>query len=170
MITIKTANSSYRIAPITDDDLEAILEVYRQCEDFLALGPVSTASKEMVITDIENADNDGALYCGIYTVDRKMVGVVEYIACGYLENPEYACLCLLMIAVPFRSMGIGQAVVRAVEKEICKHPEITKIYSGVQVNHPDGIRFWQRNGYKISGGPTLMPDHTTVFELQKDIK
>ncbi len=37
------------IHPIAQDDLHAILEVYEQCEDFLALCQLPDASIEMVL-------------------------------------------------------------------------------------------------------------------------
>jgi hypothetical protein len=74
-----------------------------------------------------------------------------------------------MIALPFRRRGIGKAVVNAVESEIRKDSRITAIFSGVQVNNPPAIQFWQKNGYKIISGPELMPDQTTVFGLRKDL-
>ena len=55
------------------------------------------------------------------------------------------------------------------EAEIRKDDRITTIESGVQVNNPNAIRFWQRRGYRIISGPTLMPDQTTVFALRKDL-
>jgi ribosomal protein S18 acetylase RimI-like enzyme len=60
-------------------------------------------------------------------------------------------------------------VVEAVEKEIRKEPGITVIHSGVQVNNPQAIKFWQRRGYRIVSGPKLHPDQTTAFDLRKDL-
>jgi hypothetical protein len=59
--------------------------------------------------------------------------------------------------------------VAAIEAEIRKDTHIHTIFSGVQVNNPQAIQFWQRQGYQIISGPTLMPDQTTVFGLRKDL-
>jgi ribosomal protein S18 acetylase RimI-like enzyme len=166
-MTIIIRDLALEIRSITQDDLCAILHVYRQCEDFLALGPVSTASMEMVLQDLNLSEREGGNFCGIYTPDGKMIGIVDYVASNFEGNPQTAFLSLLMIAAPFRKQGVGQAVVDAVEAEIRKNPRITTIRSGVQVNNPQAIRFWQRNGYRIISGPELMPDQTTVFGLQK---
>ena len=48
-----------KIRPIAEDDLEAILAVYRQCEDFLALGPQPQASPEMVAADMRQSQAEG---------------------------------------------------------------------------------------------------------------
>jgi len=161
-------NDSLEIRPITQDELEAVLEVYELCEDFLALGPVAKASMQMVAKDIEVSQNEGSRFCGIYG-DGKMIGVVDYARSGYESEPRHACIVLLMIAETSRGQGIGRAAVEAVEADIRRNPEVTAILSGVQVNNPQAIQFWRRNGYRITGGPELMPDQTVVFHLRKDI-
>jgi len=44
MITVDFRDNFLEIRPVTLDDLDAVLEVYQLCEDFLALGPVATVS------------------------------------------------------------------------------------------------------------------------------
>jgi ribosomal protein S18 acetylase RimI-like enzyme len=153
MISVKIRDKFLGIRPVTQDNLDAVLEVYHQCEDFLALGPVATASMEMVLKDIEISNNEGGTFCGIFTADGKMIGVVDYVLNNYQGNPQTAFLSLLMIASPFRDQGIGKAVVDTVENEIKKDAWVTVIFSGVQVNNPQAIRFWQRNGYRIVSEP-----------------
>jgi len=170
MITVNVRDSFLEIRPVSQDDLDAILEVYQQCEDFLALGPIATASTEMVLKDIEISKNEGGIFCGIYTPGGKMTGVVDYVPNNYQGNPQTAFLSLLMIATPFRNQGIGKAVVDAVENEIKKDAQVTTILSGVQVNNPQAIRFWLRNDYRIVSEPKLYPDQTTAVDLQKDIQ
>ena len=169
MTTILIPNHNLEIRPIRQDDVEAILDVYRQSEDFLALGPVSTASVEMVLKDLEISQSEGGIFCGIYRVDGKMVGVVDYVPNNFEGSLQAAYLSLLMIAAPFRKQGIGQAILEAIEKEIKKDPRIRTIRAGVQVNNPQAVWFWQKNGYQIVSGPKLMPDQTTVFDLRKDL-
>lgn len=159
---------SLEIHPIIIEDLDAVLEVYRQCEDFLALGPVPTASMEMVLKDIEISRAEGGIFCGIYTSDEKMIGIIDYVPNNYHGESNAAYLALLMIAASNRKQGIGKAVVAAVEDEIRKDKKVNTIYSGVQVNNPQAIRFWQRNGYRIVSEPKLYPDQTTAVDLQKD--
>lgn len=158
------------IRPITQEDLAAVLEVYRQCEDFLALGPVATASMEMVLTDLEISKDEHGIFCGIFASDGKMIGILDYVPGNYQDDPQAAYLSLLMIGTPYRSLGLGQAVVVALENEIRKDATIIKILAGVQVNNPQAVKFWQRMGFRIVGGPKLMPDSTTVFDLCKDLK
>ena len=167
-IKIQLREISLEIHPVIQADLDAILHVYKQCEDFLALGPVPVASMEMVLKDIEVSESEGGIYCGMYKADGEMIGVLDYVPSHYKGDPSQAFLELLMIATPYRIRGIGRAVVDAFEKEIRKDENVRAILSGVQVNNPDAVRFWQRNGYRIISGPTLLPDQTTTFGLRKD--
>jgi len=167
-MTIVNRDKSIEIHAITQDDLEAALAVYQQCEDFLALGPVSAASMDMVLKDMEISQRKGGVFCGIYTADQKMIGIVDYIPSNFEGDPHTAFLSLLMIAVPFRKQGIGKAVVEAVENEIRKDAQVRAILTGVQVNNPEAVQFWQKNGYRIVGEPELRPDQTTTFVLRKD--
>lgn len=170
MKPIQDSKGSFSIRPITQEDLGAILEVYRQCEDFLSLGPVATASMEMVQRDIELSQSQGGSFNGIFDAENTMIGVVDFVLKDFEGDPQAAYLSLLMIAKPYRSLGFGKAVAEAVENEIRKEPKVTKIIAGVQVNNPNALRFWQRQGYQVTSGPERMPDQTTVYHLCKDLK
>lgn len=169
MTFMEIRDHALEIRLIPETELDAVLDVYRQCEDFLSLGPVSTASMEMVRADFELSRQQGGIFCGIYRLDGTLVGIVDYVPCNFEGDPHSASLSLLMIGKAFRSRGIGAAVVAAIEAEIRKDTQIHTIFSGVQVNNPQAIQFWQRQGYRIISGPTLMPDQTTVFGLRKDL-
>ena len=155
--------------PISHDELDDVLNVYRQCEDFLALGPVPTASMDMVEKDVELSRSQGGIFCGICNGDGEMIGVLDFVPGGYEGDASHAFLELLMIAAPFRSRGIGQAVVEALESETRKDPSVRTISAGVQANNPQAIKFWQRNGYRIVSGPQRMPDQTIAYGLRKDL-
>ncbi|MFC2035818.1 hypothetical protein ACFLUJ_06835 [Chloroflexota bacterium] len=58
----------------------------------------------------------------------------------------------------------------SIETEIGKESCVKMILSAVQVNNPSGLRFWQKNGYRIMGEPELQSDLTTVFHLRKDLQ
>ncbi len=169
MITIQAGGDAFDIHPISSNELDDVLRVYQQCEDFLALGPVSTASMEMVRTDLEISRKEGGIFCGIYKADGEMIGIIDYVPSFYLQNPCHAFLELLMIAAPYRKQGVGKAIVEAIENEIRKDAKVNTIFSGVQVNNPQAIRFWLRNGYRIVSEPKLHPDQTTAVDLRKDL-
>lgn len=166
---IRLSNPSLEIRPITQADLSAVLEVYRQCEDFLALGAVPVASPDMVLADVAHSQAQGGVFCGIFTAAGQMIGVLDYVPGGYRGQPEAASLELLMIAAPFRNQGIGAAVVAAFEQEIRTDPQVSAILAGVQVNNPLAVKFWQRHAYRIASEPKLYPDQTTAVDLRKDL-
>ena len=168
-MNISLRDLSLEIRPIAQDDLGAVLDVYKQCEDFLALGPVPTASMDMVLKDIELSKAEGGIFCGIFTAGGRMIGVIDYVPRDYRGQPDTAFLALLMIALPFRKQGIGRAVVEAFENEVRKDPKVSTIFSGVQVNNPQAVQFWQRNGYRIVSEPKLYPDQSIAVDLQKDL-
>ncbi len=104
-----THDNRFHIRPITADELDAVLEVYRQCEDFLALGPVPVASTAMVLQDIEISRREGGIFCGIYdAANGKMIGVVDYVPHGFEGDPHLAHLSLLMMLRPSASGEWGK--------------------------------------------------------------
>ena len=155
---------------IKRSDLMEVLEVYRQCEDFLELGPVPQASLEMVERDFNGSQNAGGLFCGIYDEHKKMIGIVDYLPGGFQGNPANAFIELLMIARTHRNHGLGRQVLSWVENEIAKNPIILAILLGVQVNNPNGQRFWKRCGYEVIGGPELQPDQTISYLMRKTLE
>lgn len=165
--------NGYCLCPVAaenETDLQAVLEVYRQCEDFLALGPVARASMTMVRADLALSRKEGGTFYGIYHPDSDvMVGIVDFVTAGFEGSQHLAFLSLLMIAAPYRGRGLGAEVVEAVEAEIRRDGRARAIESGVQVNNPGAIRFWQRMGYAITSGPQDFPDGTTAYRLLKNL-
>jgi ribosomal protein S18 acetylase RimI-like enzyme len=161
----------FTIRPVNENgEAGAILEVYRQCEDFLALGPVAQASMQMVQVDLAHSRDEGGVFCGIYAhPDGQMMGIVDFMQAGFNGEPELAFISLLMIAAPHRSQGLGAAVVTLVEGWIRVAGKATAIEAGVQVNNPQAIRFWERMGYKIVSGPIEYADGTTAYRLWRSL-
>ena len=124
---------------------------------------------EMVFTDLDISRQYGGCFCGIFNPDDHLFGVVDFVPRGFEGKADTAFLSLLMIALQYRNQGIGIETVRLVEAEIKKNTCISEIRSGVQVNNPQAIQFWQKNGYKIVSGPELLPDTTTAFQLSKKL-
>lgn len=164
------------LAPIhSAAEIAQALEVYRQCEDFLALGPVPHASLEMVLADLALSREMGGLFCGIFArPGGEMLGVVDYVPGEYHGEAGLGYISLLMIARPHRASGLGSAVVAAVEADMHayamrQHAPLCAVECGTQVNNPGGLRFWQRHGFRIISGPELMTDGTTVYALRKEL-
>ena len=139
--------------------------VYQQCEDFLALGPVARASREMVDQDLEISRQENGIYCVIQVPSGELVGVVDYIPHGFQGSNEQAFLSLLMIAQPSRGMGLGKHVVSWVEDRIRHNPMVKTIFLGVQTNNRPGLAFWQHCDYRILSGPHQQKDQTITYLL-----
>ena len=146
----------------------AVLTVYRQCEDFLALGPEPRASMGMVVADMETSSRDRGVFCGIYKRDGEVIGVVDYVPDGVEGQRDVTFVSLLMIAKPFRGLGYGSAIVKLLERQ-SNDRRASSIRTSVQVNNPEAMAFWQHRGYGIIGVPERRPDRTTVFRLEKTL-
>lgn len=158
----------FTIQKIDRKYINQVYGIYKKCEDFLSLGPVSVASKQMVLDDFKISENECGIYCGIF-IHGIMIGIVDFVLSGFEGNPSHAYISLLMISIDYRSKGIGKDVVKAIEKEILKNITIKAILAGVQTNNKNAIKFWENNGYKIVSVPQVMADMTIIFRLQKDI-
>jgi ribosomal protein S18 acetylase RimI-like enzyme len=162
-------DNSLEIRPIIEKDLEEVLEVYQQSEDFLALGPEPRASMAMVLQDIEVSRHENGVFCGVYTSDGKMIGVVDFIPADFKGMVHAGFISLLMIVAPLRNQGIGTRILELVEDRIMKIGQVSEIHTAVQLNNPAALRFWRRNNYCAFGDPELRPDQTLVSYLRKDL-
>jgi len=160
----------FRISAIHEEELSQALEVYSQCEDFLALGPEPKASEKMVRADFEHSKEENGLYCGVFAVNESIVGIVDFIPHSFSGSSENAFITLVMIAGPYRNKGLGTKIVKAVEKFIANYPQNRAILSAVQTNNGKAVKFWTTLGYRIVGEPESRPDNTVVFNLRKDLQ
>lgn len=158
------------IRPITEDDLPAILDVYIQCQDFLALGPNPLASLEMVREDILHSQRVSGRYCVVSDPAGKLIGVVDYLPSSFECHLHQAFISLLMISAPYRRRGLGRQVLAQIEAEIRTGRQVNVILTSVQINNPGALNFWQEQGYQIIGGSELQPDSTLTYRLQKNIE
>ena len=153
------------IRPISKNDLNSTLQVYRQAEDFLSLGPVSTASMRMVVADIAHSRAHKGFFCGIWDRSGIQIGILDF----SLGEGRDATLWLLMISRPYRNLGFGSAILQNLESYLNRKHGIEEIHSGVQVNNEGGIAFWKKKGFVISNTPRDMGDGTVAFDMTKRI-
>lgn len=163
-------NPAINFRPLGEAHLGEILAVYHQCQDFLALGPQPYASLAMVQQDLEHSRQEGGCFCGIFEVGDQMVGVMDYLPAGFQRDPRRAFVSLLMVAAPYRRRGIGGRALQQLESELHLDGQITWIYTAVQVNNPQALKFWVANGYQVVNGPTLQADTTVTYLLKKELK
>jgi ribosomal protein S18 acetylase RimI-like enzyme len=156
-----------QIRPYVEADIPFILEVYRQNEDFLSLGPVPTASLKMVRDDITQSKKENSLFCVISHKQSGIIGVMDF--APQRGDPGTSFLALLMIAASYRRMGYGKSIMAAFEKFLLITYKSKVLKAGVMVNNPLAIKFWKRMGFSISPTPEPLPDKTTVFRMTKTI-
>ena len=159
-----------KLSPLTEADIEAVFEIYRQCQEFLALGPQPEASREMVLRAVQDSDSKHGVYYGIYLLSSDMVGVLDMLPLEIENQVDSVNLNLLMITPQYRRQGIGTQVLRVIESEVYKKTGISQFTTSVQVNNPDARRFWEKNGYSAFSEPELQPDSTKVVHLKKALK
>lgn len=147
-------------------DAQVVLQLYRRCEDFLALGPAAKASHGMVLSDLRYSERDGGQYCGIYAGGR-LVGVVDWVTAENRSGPAF--INLLMIGSGDRGRGIGRRVLGFLEAQAAAIPGSEAVETACQVNNEPGLRFWRRQGYEAISGPIRNDDGTTVLRLRKAI-
>lgn len=160
---------AFSLRLLDDGDLPALLEVYRACEDFLALGPRPYASADMVLGDLALSRASGGAYHGICDGEGSLIGVADWIPTGFEENPETAFIELVMIAGHHRHSGLGSAVVAEIERRIRLDGRALRIACGVQVNNMAALRFWQRCGYRFNRPAEKQPDGTFTILLRKEL-
>lgn len=168
-IKMNMKDKDLEIKEASENDFNSIFEVYKNCEDFLSLGPESKASKKMVLSDMKISKEESGIYCCIYK-NEKVIGIIDFIPKGYELDNKKAYISLIMIAQSNRKKGIGRKVIAVIENEILKNPEIREILTSVQENNKIAIYFWEELGYKIISGPEHRPDKTIVFHMQKEIE
>ena len=161
--------NNLEVKTVTENELEAILSVYCQNEDFLALGPEPKASLEMVSKDLKLSRDESGCFCGIFKTDGSIVGIVDFVPQDFEGENGVSFISLLMIAAPFRNRGLGTKVINMVEEEIVNNFHSNTIQVAVQTNNPGTLRFWKQLGYEIFQGPELRPDKTTVYYLRKKL-
>ena len=158
---------NFTLIPLGEAQLDQILALYRQCEDFLSLGPNPHASREMVLADLALSRDGGGEFSGIF-IGEELAGVLDLIPSGYEGDPRTAYLELLMIASAWRGKGLGEQVFQAAEERL-RAASIPTLKAGVQVNNPGAVRFWTRCGFRIVSEPKLLPDGTTCVDLIKEL-
>jgi len=160
---------SFKIASIAESQLSQVLSVYQQCEDFLALGPVSKASMDMVKADIDHSKEENGLFCGIFDLKDNLIGIIDFVPSMFEGKPENAFISLIMVAKPYRNKGLGRKVTEAVINKIKEDPQVRVVLSAVQTNNEQAIKFWESLGFHIIGDPEPRPDKTVVYRLGNNL-
>jgi RimJ/RimL family protein N-acetyltransferase len=159
---------SLRLTPLCESDSEKVMEVYRQCRDFLALGPQTEPSLEMVVRDIRSCEEQYGVFYGIFLVPGELIGVISVVPRETNNQVESVYIELMMIIPAYRQKGVGRQVLKLIESTVKQKIGISRFLTSVQLNNSGAIRFWQTSGYQIMDCPELQPDATTVYHFKKE--
>jgi RimJ/RimL family protein N-acetyltransferase len=157
-----------QIAGLGQGDAPGLLETYRQCEDFLALGPVPRASIEMIRGDMAHSQSLGGQFCGIEDAQGQVIGVLDFVPDTGSEGVAF--IELLMIAGPWRRRGIGRRVVTSLEGYLKANHGVHTVEAAVQANNPDAMRFWAALGYRQAPEAVRQADGTVTHRLSRVVE
>jgi RimJ/RimL family protein N-acetyltransferase len=157
------------LRPVGEPDLDALLAVYRDCEDFIALGSAAAASEEMIRGDLESSAREGGTVCGVFAPEGEMIGVADFVPGNFRGQPEKAYLALLMLKKNRRGKGNGAQALALIETAIRKDPQVRVLRLGVLTNNPRAIRFWRNHGFETVSGPETLADGKTVYRMEKKL-
>lgn len=154
------------LRPVSPTDLPDLVELYRRCEAFLRLATDQPIDAAYVQADLDLSLEEGCAFHTIW-VEGALAGVADWSEGGYRGRPAYGFINFLMIDPQWRGKGLGRAVVAAIEERVWRNPVVHSLGSAVQIDNPEAIAFWAAVGYATIDGPTLQPDGTTTFLLEK---
>lgn len=152
---------------VEETNIDYVFQVYKECEDFLSLGPDSRASLEMVYKDIEYSKESKGIFNLIKNENGLIIGIIDYVPNKSGENGDYCYIALIMIKSQYRNKGYGKRVLEAIEESVQRQFGINRFWASVQINNEKGISFWQDQGYTICSEPELQPDTTIVVQMKK---
>ncbi len=158
----------YDMRPLAEADKQAAVQLYQQPEACLVFEPLTPVTLDNVEVDMECALEDGGQYYGIFHPTGPLVGIISYIPARNPDSPGSATITKLFLAASYRQEGLGEAVVRAIEMELRREPELRKVLVGVQSKNAYALQFWKVNGYELTSGAPFLPawEDMSIFEKE----
>ena len=160
----------FELISVNKTNIDYAFQVYKECEDFLSLGPESIASFDMVYKDLEYSKESNGIFNLIINEKGDVVGILDYIPNKNGKNGDYCYISLIMIKSQYRNMGYGKRIIKEIEELVRREYGITQFRASVQLNNEKGIRFWKDQGYMICSEPELQPDTTVVVHMKKGVR
>jgi ribosomal-protein-alanine N-acetyltransferase len=100
--------------------------------------------------------------CLVATEDSKIIAFLLT-----EENPPLAHVVTLDVAESHRRTGIGSALLRESEKNLCFRGVRTMLLETATTNTA-GVAFWQRHGYRMEAVlKNYYPGHLDAYEMRK---
>lgn len=162
---IKNILTEYEIKTITKQNYMQIMEVYNTNQEYFLLSGGKTAKPEDCLESIDlvppDFNRENKIFVGIWINDR-IIGVLDLLV-GY---PLQSCIWigLLIIHGELHSKHIGGQIVNAI-LSASKSAGYKSIQLGVIDSNLDGLRFWQRYGFKKIRESKLKQDSRTDLNV-----
>jgi ribosomal protein S18 acetylase RimI-like enzyme len=154
------------LLPLKEDAIPQLIDIYRQCEDFLALGPEPRASVEMVQKDFQHSRGVGGCYCGIYLPHDQLIGVFDFIPSGYDGDAKQAYINLLMLVPRYRNQRWGRLAMCRLEHMLAAF-HINRVHLDVQVKNPAAQHFWEQVGFVVTEDSVIQSDTTVTNHMER---
>ncbi len=135
-------------------DEAAMLAVYEQCADYLALQTPEPPSGAMVQSDVATTAKLGGVLAGIYRRDsNELIGMISFVPQNFRGQRDYAFVLNLMIGSTQRRQGYGTEAYRAVEESIWRDEDVKRIGALLLPQHEPSYAFAEKQGFERAGGP-----------------
>ncbi len=132
----------------------AILVVYEQCADYLALQTPEPPSGAMVRSDVATTAMNDGIFAGIFRRDsNELSGAISFVPNNFHGQRDYAFVLNLMIGSAHRRQGYGTEAYQAVEKFIWLDPDVKRIGTLLLPQHEPSYAFAEKLGFERAGGP-----------------
>lgn len=158
---------SIRLRPLEDDDLDAVVSLYRATPNYVAttgFGQKPISKLQLQSEFIEAQQTDGRSLFAIERLrDRTLVGIADVQLEATMSDT--ATIALLLIGGAYQQHGFGSEAADLLERALFAEPEVEFIMAGVAEASVLGQRFWQGRGYQFSGTTTHDPEssRTTLW-------
>ncbi len=156
--------SSVCLRPLQDDDLDAVVALFRATPNYTAALNYgqATLTKLRLQTDIDDARQHPSRT--LFAIERcaahTLVGIADVEREGTMSDA--ATITLLLIGGPHQGQGYGSEAADLLEAALFADPNVDLIMAGVDEASELGMRFWQARGYEPSGLTTHDPETSRI--------
>jgi GNAT superfamily N-acetyltransferase len=134
------------------EDLESLRKLVERCHAFMTLvyGALEPDAAEQILESLPPGRTlEDKFAFGLYTDGKKeLLGLLDAVR-GFPEQDEWI-IGLFLIDPEHRRAGLGARFVGAFEQWV-RGQGAAGIRLVVQEQNPEALRFWQRQGYEVTG-------------------
>lgn len=157
--------SSVCLRPLEDDDLDAVVALFRATPNYTAALNYghATLTTLRLQTDLDDARQRSSrtLFAIERCTDHTLVGVADVEREDTMSDA--ATITLLLIGGPHQGQGYGSEAANLLEVALFADPNVDLIMAGVDEASELGMHFWQARGYDPSGLTTHDPETSRIM-------